>query len=632
MHSVPQRKDPEGWQPPSTVSLRQGQQQVVDLLNDPSSVPRKNNRLIAELPTGYGKTFVVCAAYALLRQQGIVGRMLVIVPSDEQFSSYLKEIEADMAELGFPVSGALKAASTLALKAHRQNQAEIFVTTVQTLSTNEGAISDLLETGRWLVAADEYHRYAKDNTWGKALSGLNSVFILAVSATPDRTDNAEKAIDGEVDVRVTLREAVEEGAIRPVVVRSSDYAIDITLKGEDTPRRMSTAELQKELAASGTDISGQEVKRELRYYSKYLYKAILDAYMKLNELNTLHQGQHKMLVFAMGVGHAKSVCEQINSIAGEKIADWIGVQSTIDRGDGVPVTIGRPEKENTAVLEKFKSGEFSVLVQVKKATEGFNDVRCSVLLFLNLVGETVQLKQMIGRGLRRNYAVEPDSGGRAKSDRCWIYVSNDHPGLDYMKRLEGDMKLPDEEEDDTEGTDSNGGGGSIPIYIIPEFYILDAQFSGEELFYPFGEDGKMSETEAVRRTRANVAELATASDDVIQAQLRKLFGMDPTPISTAERLQTARKKITEVGRTLAGNVVRLRANRCAGTFPASLLGDTNRAIHSRWLLENPTLRHDNMTVEEFERKYEWIRSINNQMKAAPDAYAFLVSEAPWLLL
>lgn len=628
---MPQRQDQQGWKPPSSFVLRKGQQKVIDLLSDSKSAPRKNAQLIAELPTGYGKTVVVCASYALLRSAGIVNRMLVIVPSGEQFTSYLNEIEADMSELGASTTGALKAVSTLSLKAHKKNQAEIFVTTVQSLTINQEVITDLLATGRWLVAADEFHRYAKDNTWGRSIQQLNSVFTLAVSATPDRTDKSEKAITGKPDVCVTLKEAVEEGAIRPVVVCASDYAVDITLNGETTPRRLSTAELQKELTESGTDISAQEVKRELRYYSKYLHKAISDAHSKLQHLNFNEDGQHKMLVFAFGVGHAKSICEQFNDLAGEKVADWIGVQSTVTKEDGSSTTTGRSEPENERVLASFKAGNFNVLVQVKKATEGFNDVRCSVLLFLNLTGETVLLKQMIGRGLRRNYAVEPSTGRRAAKDKCWIFVSNDHPGLEYMKRLEDDMADRDD-GDDPKKVDRDPPGD--PIYGLPAFYILDAQFSGEELYYPFGEGGadKVSVNEAVQKARAGIPAFASASDADIQAELRKLFKMEPKPVSTTERIDGVRKKIVDAARLLASNVVRVRASRCAGTFPKSLLGDTIRAIHARWLRSNPKLSHNNMTVEELKWKYEWIRQLNNGMKEAADPYAYMATEAPWLLL
>ena len=325
---MPQRKDSGGWKLPPSLSLREGQAAVLDLITDPTSAPRRNNQLIAELPTGYGKTLVICAVYALLREQGLVGRLLIVVPSDEQFTSYLAEIEEDMGGiLNAPITGALDAASLLALKEHRKNTAEVFVTTVQTLSRNFGVVAALLETGRWMVAADEFHRYARDNTWGKAVAQLNSVFTLAVSATPDRTDRAEKAIAGVPDVSISLREAVEEGAIRPVVVRSSEYALDITLKDDPTPRRLRTSELGDELSVSGSDISIQEVKLELRYYDKYLHKTLLDAWGKLLELNQFSPGQHKMIVFALGVGHAKKICEQLNSLAGESIADWISASA-----------------------------------------------------------------------------------------------------------------------------------------------------------------------------------------------------------------------------------------------------------------------------------------------------------------
>jgi hypothetical protein len=628
---MPQDQNSTGWQPSSGLKLRKGQQQVIDLLQDPTSMPRKAGRLIAELPTGYGKTFVICAAFALLRDAGVVGRALIIVPSSEQFDSYLNEVEADMAKIGAPISGALQANSLLGLKAHRQNSAEIFVVTVQTLANGgETAVNDLLSTGRWLVAADEYHRYAKTNTWGEKVGKLNSIFTLAVSATPERTDKAETAIMGPPDVRVTLREAVEEGAIRPVTVCASDYRVDLTMHGMESPQRFTTSELTAELAASGRDISSAEVKRDLRYFSKYLHKFLLDAWGRLDSLNEKQPGQHKMLIFALGVRHAKSICEQMNMIAGDNIANWIGVQSTVTCDDGTTKTIGRPEAENKRILDDFKADKFNVLVQVKKATEGFNDVRCSVLVFLNMTAESVQLKQMIGRGLRRNYMVEPDTGGRAIRDRCFIYVSKDHPGLEYLTRLEGDMADPDEEEG-VDGGGRGGGGGGTPIYPISDFYILDAGFVGEELFYPFG-DGSISETEAMSKARQGVPQLADASDADIRAHLSKLFGMDPKPVSTAKRIQEARQKVHAAAKTLASNVVRLRAERSGGTFIQSLLGDTIKAVHSRWLYLHPDLAHDNMTLDELEQKHVWIQQINAGIRDASDRYAQLVEAASWLIL
>ena len=105
---------------------------------------------------------------------------------------------------------------------------------------------------------------------------------------------------------------------------------------------------------------------------------------ELDNLQVDKPKEHKMLVFAMGVSHAKLICDQINRISDKKRADWIGVQSIIKKDDNTSVQIGRSEKINTQVIEDFKEGKFDVLVQVRKAAEGFNDVKCSVLVFLNL--------------------------------------------------------------------------------------------------------------------------------------------------------------------------------------------------------------------------------------------------------
>ena len=625
-----QTKDPFGWQLPSSIKLRKGQERVLKLLEDRHSRPRQSRLLAAELPTGYGKTLVICAAYALLRSQGAVNRALIVVPTDEQLQSYLSEIEENMAQIGAPITAALQANSNLSLRSHRTNQAEIFVTTVQALVNGSIAtISDLLTSGKWFLALDEYHRYARNNSWGKSIASIrgSAVFELAVSATPNRTDQAEKVVSGEPDVQVSLVDAVEEGAIRPVVVRSSEYALDVIFGKESTPQRFTTTQLSEELQADGKEISTAEVKKDLRYVHKYLHRALSDATGKLDELNAENYGQHKMLVFTLGIEHAKSVCEQMNDIAGAKVADWIGVQSTVIRDDGSKKVIGRSESENRLILQRFKEGQFNVLVQVKKATEGFNDVKCSVLLFLNLVGPSVQLQQMIGRGLRRNYALEPATGMRARKDKCWIFVSDDHPGLSYMKDLADDTLLPEDDEEHFNDIEHRSSGA--PIYNIPDFFILNAQYTGEEFYYPVG--GEMVSVSSARAKARTAEGLEHASDDEIDARLRRIFNTEPKRASTTDQLKSAKGKVSDAIRLLAGNVARIKAEATGGTAVKSIIGDLHKAINARWVRETG-LSHDVMTIEEFTRKYEWIKSINDSLKSADSALEYIRFSAPWLNL
>ena len=121
-----QKKNFNRWKPTSSIRLRKGQQQVLDILNNQYHDCYRNKELKVELPTGYGKTFVICAAYATLKQLGHIDRALIIVPSDEQFKSYLDDIEEDMRKMGAKITAAVPAHSDFGLKMHLRNEAEIF--------------------------------------------------------------------------------------------------------------------------------------------------------------------------------------------------------------------------------------------------------------------------------------------------------------------------------------------------------------------------------------------------------------------------------------------------------------------------------------------------------------------------
>lgn len=620
---MPSTQIATGWKPPAALRLRNGQRQIIDLLNDPSSNARKSRQLIAVLPTGYGKTLGICCSYAALRHAGVVQRMLIIVPSAEQLGSYLDEIEQDMARVGAPVSGAYRAISDLSLRLHRRNEAEIFVATIQSLAgSGIATVHDLMSSGRWLLAADEFHRYADDNTWGEAIKSLSPVFTIAVSATPQRTDRSAKAIEGIVDVEVSLANAVEEGAIRRVVTHVMDYTVDLTMGGEQVPERFTLSSLADALGGSEKlqDLSQTEVKREIRYYSKYISESLLNATLKLEELNERHPGEHKMLVFALGVRHAQTICEQIKCVAPHLQADWIGTQATDRNGN----QHGRSDAENETVLARFKRGEITILVQVRKAAEGFNDVKCSVLLLLNLLSESVLLTQIVGRVFRRNYAI-PEA-----EDRCHVYASQDHPGRHYLIRLSDELAAQGEEAVIDERTGAGGAGGPI-IYDIPEFFIIDACFSGEELYFPLG-DTIMPQSQALERVRNAVPALQQQTDEAMLLLIRQALGVEPQVLSTSERIDRAKDRITKAVGTLAANVVRIRADRSGGTFPKSMMGDTCKVIHRRWKSINAGNGQAAMTMEELERKYSWIQGINTSIRSAADPLQAVIQEAPWLML
>jgi len=620
MSSMSQEKNFNRWKPTSSIKLRKGQKQVLDILNNPKHDCYKTKELKVELPTGYGKTFVICAAYATLKDLGYVDRALIVVPSDEQFKSYLNDIEADMKKMGAKITAAVPAHSDFGLKMHFKNQAEIFVTTIQSLSVrenNQRIAYDYIPKGKWLLALDEFHRLKKESKWGEAIKDITPVnFTLAVSATPNRTDRADKVIDGDIDVKISLTEALDEGAIRPVAVYSSGYTLDISFGGENEPQRFTTKQLIDELNIKGKDISSAEVKKELRYYPKYLNKILLDAMAQLDNLQLLKPKEHKMLVFGMGVSHAKLICDQINKISDKKRADWIGVQSTVKKDDDTSFQIGRSDKVNNQVIENFKKGEIDVLVQVRKAAEGFNDVKCSVLLFLNLVGDSVLLRQMIGRGLRRNYNVEVDNGQRAIEDRCYIYVSDDHPGLDYIKTLEDQSYIEANKKEIKEREQSD----KVRIYNIPDFYLLSADKTSEEIHYPCGSLNKIKEDMKQHAKNNNLNLIENIPDKDLNKYFKSFmeteYNMKPTVLSTNQQREECKKKVDNATSLLAQSVAKIKYNH-SQTIVGSIIGDHKKVINQRWIRVE-RIRHSEMTIQDFERKYKWIKSISDDLNNSSD--------------
>jgi superfamily II DNA or RNA helicase len=173
---------------PSFKDLRSGQHRVVNLFRERSAV-------VAQLPTGYGKTLTAACSYLTLRSRGVVNRMLVIVPSSAQARQAGDDIPADLLKFGGIKTMAYDVGRTPipALNANRKGTCEVFVATIQALVASTAAIdaiASMMEVGRWFVVVDEHHHYGSDSeaVWGSRVKSLPSTALLAMSATPHRRD------------------------------------------------------------------------------------------------------------------------------------------------------------------------------------------------------------------------------------------------------------------------------------------------------------------------------------------------------------------------------------------------------------------------------------------------------------
>lgn len=347
------------------IELRVGQKAFVQYVNDNPAQTVFNG----VMPTGYGKSKTAECICDVLKQQGRATRFLFIVPTDTQREQYAIGVGLDVMNMGLNLR-LMKQRSSEGVeyevpividhsasvhRAHMKNKCDVYITTVQSVTSNEGFYADLMSSGVWCVFADEYQKYNIDESarWGKAIESLNFSVLFGLTATPVRTDSkATIFANKKPDVLVTFTEAYDEKAIRGVVAHIEHYFVDV--KNDDGEVDRITTE----------NIDSYDISKELRYTTKYFASIINSAYSCLTTKNLTHPGQHQMLVFAMSVSHAKSVSDTMNAVYGNGFSDWVGVGPD-----------GRSSAENKKILSDYKENRLPALVQVDIAGEGFDNPR-----------------------------------------------------------------------------------------------------------------------------------------------------------------------------------------------------------------------------------------------------------------
>lgn len=592
------------------IKLRPGQEDFIRYVDLNPLQPVFNG----VLPTGYGKSKTAECACHILKRQGRANRFLFIVPTDTQRTQYIEGIGSDVLSMGldlkllkhetdegveYSVPMIIDHTSRV-LRAHRNNLCEVYVTTVQSITANQGFYLDLMSSGRWCVFGDEYQKLNKEDgaKWGKAVDDLPCSVMLGLTATPVRTDKKQTVFSNkDPDVIVTFEEAYQQEAIRGVVAHIEHYFVDIETDGG--VERVTTE-----------NIDNYDLSKELRFTSKYQASIFASAYSCLAQKNLKHHAQHQMLVFAMTVSHAKSISETLNAMFGAGFSNWVGV------GDN-----GRPDKENKDILKKYKENRLPCLVQVDIAGEGFDNPRSSVLVFLHLLRKaTVKAIQQAGRGVRRNYGIR-----LFKDDVCDIFASPDTEmselAVELARRTLDSTNVGAEKSSGTSGVDGIDGSGRLPpIYGIPPFdsQIADLEFDRSEVV------SKISQAE-IDGFRSRVEkEEGDASRFITDDRLRQILAdhlMEQVKRANAIGGQhdCAEIKVAEAEKILAGNALRQRFGH---SIPKTAWGDAYKAIRRAWK-KHANMGHSDMLEDDFRRKHAWLVSINENLSQTREVPVWL---------
>src|SRR5262245_55672779 len=240
---------PETWRRHirPTLKPRKGQRDLFQIAATRTLKLDEVNIVKAVLPTGYGKTIAAMGSYLILRGQGVVNRLLVLVPNDQLRRQWSENAKKNAGDLGATITGADQLNDVIAtFRAHQQNKIEIVVATYQQINfDSRGWLNELLQSGDWMVVDDEFHHLNAEKAWGISAGRIINErlcrVVLMLSATASRTDKRptigggfEKDGDGwkfNPDVCVTLKDALKEEAIRRPQAHIHHYFVDVLPEG-----------------------------------------------------------------------------------------------------------------------------------------------------------------------------------------------------------------------------------------------------------------------------------------------------------------------------------------------------------------------------------------------------------------
>lgn len=582
------------------------------------AVATDRDRELIVLPTGYGKTDAAVGSFLILKHRGIVDRALWLVPTDALRSQLTGAdhqcgaIRSACRDLGFPkIDGVPVDSLPRALNYITKHPNILFFVASYQHVYSDSTFLDITEIGRWMIIYDEAHHLSEGQSWGPVCEErLRRVFTLYMSATPIRTDqqkligvpckSTENGETYDASVEVSLRNAVDEQAVRIPTGHIHSYYIDVVDGDSGTQMRLTTEGLAEEGITDTQRFSEYELRHSLRYCTEYVSDLLERALQTLNSKNLSGPGHvlkpyhgeylHQMLVFAMSLKHAESIVDVLLKL-GETSVDWVGES--------------RNAKQNDRAFKRFNSHNLKILVQVDKASEGFDNKRCSVLVFLHLVKSQTKIAQQIGRGMRRNGLLP------FENDRLDIHCGSDTPIAAYVAELEqsvGEFKDRPETNGENEG--------EVQLFDIPDILVVGAQQYKTDHVMPSGVEVQGSEHQRKFAEKWNIpisAVIQLIEDESAILCSGNRLAATQKDVGESELRQQLAGQVNDAVGTLASNFVRV-TNYNGTERRASVIGQVKVNIHKKWKSLSNGIGHSGMSAEQFKAKLDWVRSINDMVR------------------
>ncbi|HET6572753.1 MAG TPA: DEAD/DEAH box helicase family protein [Fimbriiglobus sp.] len=333
---------------------------------------KSGRRGVVVLPTGTGKTFV-----ALLCIEKVSRPALIVTPTIDLMNQWYAELK-DL----FGMEVGLLGGGYYDFK-------PVTVTTYD---------SAYIHLERWgnkfgLIVFDEAH-HLPGATYQEAAVGSLAPFRLGLTATPERADGGDAVLPELVGPIVYRKEITELSGEYLAEYRTQQVYVDLTPEEEDLYRR-SREEYRRFIAERGISISGPNGWQRFIFEASRTPEgwAALRAYREQKRVERSASGKFKALE------------ELLRKHAGERALIFTADNATvyrIARRYLVPaITHQTKIKERKQILERFHSGEYSILVTSQVLNEGVDVPAASVGVVLSGSGTIKENVQRLGRILRK---------------------------------------------------------------------------------------------------------------------------------------------------------------------------------------------------------------------------------------
>jgi superfamily II DNA or RNA helicase len=302
---------------------------------------KSQNRVMAQLPTGGGKTILFCEIARGFASKG--QKVLVLAHREELILQAHRKLEAIS---GLPV-GIIK-------NGYKPNySALIQVASVQSMVNRITRVEDI-----GLVIVDEAH-HATANTYRKVLKAYPDAFVLGVTATPIRLDGSGfRELFDELVCGVTVSELIDQGSLSKYKMFAD--AEPMTTKGA---------------RQKGGDYSASSIAK-LNPAAK-LAASLVGSYEK-------YAYGKQCIVFAVDVAHSRTIAEAY-CLSGIPACHLDGTSNSEDRA---------------SVLKRFASGELKVITNCALFDEGLDIPSIEAVQIAKPTKSLSRWLQMLGRGLR----------------------------------------------------------------------------------------------------------------------------------------------------------------------------------------------------------------------------------------